>query len=127
MKTLPALLTAALFASRGVLFAAEAPTITVSKSEAVPVSITALSGADGAAATKVLQNDLALSGACNVSGGAGANFKISGVSSGSGLQGKVVDAAGRTVLEKTYSGSARGKVHQFADDIVETVTGARGI
>ncbi len=108
------------------LRAAEAPTITISKSESIPVAIAGISGADGASAAKVLQNDLALSGGFSL-GGAGANFTISGVSSGSGLQGKVVDSGGRTVLAKSYNGSPRGKVHQFADDIVETITGVRGI
>jgi TolB protein len=30
------------------------------------------------------------------------------------------------VLQNSYSGSARGKVHAFADDIVETLTGNKG-
>ena len=42
--------------------AEEVPTITVSKSDQINLSITPLSGADGPAATKIVQNDLTLSG-----------------------------------------------------------------
>jgi TolB protein len=101
-------------------------TITISKSDTVSVNVTGISGGDGAAAAKILQNDLALSGLFNITS-SGAGFIISGVSGGATLDGKVADAAGRVVLAKTYGGSARARVHQFADDIVETITGKRGI
>jgi TolB protein len=39
----------------------------------------------------------------------------------------VVDGRGSTVLQKTYSGDARRAAHQFADDIVSTLTGQKGI
>jgi TolB protein len=126
MKKLPAILLCSLLLTSASI-AVEAPTITISKTETIPVAVTTISGADGAAATRLLQNDLSLSGAFSVSAGTGANFTISGASSGGALQGKVVDAAGKAVLTKSYSGSARGKVHQFADDIVETITGRPGI
>jgi len=113
--------------SASVLIAADAPTITISKSDAIAISVAPVSGADGAAITKVLQNDLALSGYFSVTGGANAAFTVSGASSGGGLQGKVADHAGQTALAKSYSGSARAVAHQFADDIIETLTGNKGM
>ncbi len=107
--------------------AQETPTITISKSDKIPLAIGSLSGPDGAAAAKILRNDLAMSGYFNLVPAASAGFVIGGNSSGSGLAGSVTDGAGKTVLSKSYSGSARSKVHQFADDIIETLTGNKGI
>ena len=109
------------------LKAADAPTITVSKNDAIAISVAPIGGPEGAALTKVIQNDLALSGYFSVTGGANAAFIVSGQASGSGLQGHVVEHGGQTALSKSYSGSARAAAHQFADDIVETLTGNKGI
>jgi TolB protein len=108
------------------LIAAEAPTITISKTDTVAVSVSPITGADGAMATRVLQNDLTLSGYFKIAPPSSAGFTISGDSSGGSLQGRVVDSAGRTVLSNTYTGSERGKVHAFADDIIRTLTGNPG-
>ncbi len=56
-----------------------------------------------------------------------ATFLASASSGGPNLQGRVVDSAGKDVLSASYSGSPRGKVHAFADDIVKTLTGKPGI
>ena len=106
---------------------AQTPTITISKSDKVAVSIGSLSGADGAQAAKILQNDLAMAGHFNLVPAASAAFVIGGNSSGGSLAGNVADRGGKTVLSKTYNGSARDKVHAFADEIVETLTGYKGI
>ncbi len=107
--------------------AQEAPTITISKSDKIAVSIGAIGGADGAQAAKILQNDLAMSGYFNLVPAASAAFVISGNSSGNSLAGNVADRGGKTVLTKTFNGTARSKVHAFADEIVETLTGNKGI
>jgi len=107
------------------LLAEETPTITVSKSDRINLAVTPLSGSEGATATKTLQNDLALSGFFVLSGSA--VYTSSGNASSGSLQGRVVDHSGGTVLAKTYSGSAKTTAHQFADDIVETLTGNKGI
>jgi TolB protein len=114
------------FSSVPALHAAETPTITISKSDKIPVSIGSIGGADGAQAAKILQNDLAMSGYFNLVPAASAQFIIGGTSGG-GIAGTVTDRAGKTVLSKTFNGSARGKVHAFADEIVETLTGNKGI
>jgi TolB protein len=102
------------------LRAEEIPAVTVSKSDKLPIAITGLPAADA----RILQNDLVMSGAFNVV----AQDKAQFIASGSGsLQGSVVDRNGRTVLQSTYSGSPRGKIHAFADDIVKTITGTPGI
>ena len=108
------------------VFAQETPTITVSKTDRINLNVTPLSGSEGASATKTLQNDLTLSGFF-VLGGANATYTASGTATGGTLQGRVVDHGGDTVLSKSYSGSARDNAHRFADDIVETLTGNKGI
>ncbi len=120
------LLALSLFASVAPAPCAEPPTITISKSDKLALAIGAISGPDGAQAAKVLQNDLALSGYFNLVPAASAGFVIAGTSSGTTLAGTVTDRAGKTVLSQTFSGSARGKVHAFADEVIETLTGNKG-
>ncbi len=103
--------------------AAEVPTITISKSDKLSIAISGLSGE----VAKVLENDLAMSGYFKITPPAAAGFLVSGSGGGGGLNGKVEDRGGKTVLSKSFSGSTRSQAHQFADEIVETLTGARGI
>jgi len=110
----------------GPLCAAEAPVITIRKNDMIAITVASVSGADGAVFTKVLQNDLALSGYFSVTPSATAAFTVSGVSSGGGLNGKVTDHSGQVALAKSYSGATRAAAHQFADDIIETLTGNKG-
>lgn len=105
---------------------AQTPTITISKSDTFAIAVQALGGQDGLSATRILQNDLNASGYFNLTDAAKAGFIVSGVSSGSSLQGKVVDPAGRVVLQSTYEGNLRSKVHKFADEIIQTITGKPG-
>ena len=107
--------------------AQEPATITVQKGAQLNAHISGISGGDGAKAASILANDLTLSSAFALGGMDSANFIISGTSSGGQLQGVVKDRSGNTILEKSYSGDGGSPVHQFADDIVETVTGNRGI
>src|SRR6478736_5275624 len=88
-----------------ILIAAEnVPTITVSKSDQINLSVSPLDGGEGAAATKIVQNDLALSGYFKL-GGADSSYTVRGTASSGSLQGQVVDHGGATVLSKTYSGN----------------------
>jgi TolB protein len=109
------------------LNAQEATTITIRKGETVSVALKALAGADGPAATKVLQNDLDLSGWFDITPPERASYLIGGSASGGSLQGDVTDQRGSVVLRKSYSGGMRSAAHQFADDIVETLTSHKGI
>ena len=106
----------------GMMRAEDAPTITVSKNDKLSIAISGLAGADA----KILQDDLQRSGFFSVVPTASAAFTASGSGSGGGLSGTVADRGGKTVLSKSFSGSARGKIHAFADEIVETLTGHRG-
>ena len=108
------------------LHAAEAPTITVRKSDALNVALSGIGGSDGAAASKVVQNDLNLAGWFAIVQPGMASFTVSGTAAGGVLMGKVTKGA-ETVLEKTYSGSPRVAAHLFVDDIVQTLTGHKGI
>jgi TolB protein len=109
----------------GAFAAKDVPTITVSKGDQINLSITPLSGGDGAAATRIVQNDLTLSGYFTL-GGANSSYTVRGTASG-GLQGQVVDHSGGTVLSKSYSGNTRENAHLFANDIIETLTGHKGL
>ncbi len=73
-----------------------------------------------------MQNDLALAGYFNL-GGANSTYTVRGTASGGSLQGQVVDHSGGTVLAKTYGAEARENAHQFANDIIETLTGHKGL
>ncbi len=111
----------------GSLLAAEPPTITINKSDTVAIAVSPITGADGAAITKIVQNDLAISGYFSVTGGGGAALVVSGASGGSGLQGKVTDHAGKVALSSVYNGSMRTRAHEFANDIIRTLTGNPGM
>jgi TolB protein len=105
----------------------EAPTITIRKGETINVALQTLGGSEGPASTKVLQNDLDLSGWFSLSPPERASYTISGSSAGGTLQGQVTDQRGSVVLQKSYSGGPRLAAHRFVDDIVETLTGNKGI
>jgi TolB protein len=119
---------AALFCltSIGMMAAEDVPTITVSKGDQISLSVSPLAGGEGAAATKIVQNDLALSGYFKL-GGADSSYTVRGTAGSGSLQGQVVDHSGGTVLAKTYSSSARENAHQFANDLIETLTGHKGL
>lgn len=108
------------------LQATEAPTITVRKSDALNVAFTGIGGSEGAAVSSVVQNDLKLAGWFSLVQPGLASFKITGVAAGGTLQGKV-EKGSEVVLSKSYSGSSRIVAHQFVDDIVQTLTGHKGI
>ena len=82
----------------------EATTITIRKGDTTSVALKALGGGEGAAATKVLQNDLDLSGWFSLTPPERATYIIGGSASGGSLQGEVTDQRGSVVLQKTYSG-----------------------
>jgi TolB protein len=105
---------------------ADAPTITVRKSDALNLALAGIGGSEGAAVSKVLQNDLTLAGWFSLAPSGLANITVSGTAACGILQG-TVKKGNEVVLSKTYSGSARVAAHRFADDIVETLTGHKGI
>ncbi len=110
------------------LFAvSEETTITVRKSDATSVLIQPFGGAAGPAAAKVVQNDLDLSGLFAIAPAARASFTIAATAGAADLQGTVTDAGGGVVLRKSYAGNTRQAAHKFSDDIVETLTGNKGI
>ena len=106
--------------------ATEAPTITVRKSDALNVAFTGIGGSEGAATSSIVQNDLKLAGWFSLVQPGLASFTVSGVSVGGVLQGKVQKGS-EVILSKNYSGSPRAAAHQFVDDIVQTLTGHKGI
>ena len=108
------------------LQATDAPTITVRKSDALNVAFTGIGGSEGSLASKVVQNDLMLAGWFALVQPGMASFTVSGAYSGGVLQGKVTKG-GEVVISKNYGGSPRLAAHQFVDDIVQSLTGHKGI
>jgi TolB protein len=109
------------------LTAAEPPTITVSKSDTLAISLSTISGPEGGIIQKTLQSDLALSGLFNFADANKAGIRITGAATAGALEGKVVDSSGRNILLRSYTGTAREKAHAFANDLIETLTGTRGM
>jgi TolB protein len=107
--------------------AADAPVITVSKSDSIAIAVQPISGPDGAAITKYLQSDLAACGYFSMASPGSASLIAGGSSNGSDLDSKVTDHSGRAAVAGTYNGSAAAKAHAFANDIVQTLTGNKGI
>jgi TolB protein len=107
--------------------AADAPVITISKSDTISIAVQPISGPDGALITRVLDADLAACGYFTLASPGSASLIAEGSSSGSELDGKVNDHGGRAAVAGTYNGDARAKAHAFANDIVQTLTGNRGI
>jgi len=107
-------------------FAQEA-TITVKKSDAINIALKPFAGNDGGLAGKIVANDLDLSGVFSIGLPERSTYSVGGTAAGGSLQGVVTDIRGSVVLQKTYSGNIRSCAHQFSDDIVETLTGTKGI
>ena len=127
-------LSAAVCAAAGLLFCAapalqaeDSPVITITKSDKIGVGLNGIGGPEGAAIGQILQKDLQMSGALSVGAPNTGTFQISGSSSGSSLRGLVSERGARTVLERSYSGNARAQAHAFANDIIEALTGSKGI
>lgn len=108
-------------------FTAPAPTIVISKSDSIPLALAPFTGSDGPTVARIVQSDLALSGFFSVTSAGKSGMTVSGASSGSSLQGRVVDRSGSNVLLRSYEGGAKEKAHAFANDIIETLTGKKGM
>jgi len=93
------------------------------RAKPVPVSLEGFTGE----AAEVLRFDLWVQGFSFVAPDA-AQYRISGSGSGS-VQGRVIDAISKqTKFSRSYTGATlRKQAHAFADDIVETITGKKGI
>jgi TolB protein len=74
-----------------------------------------------------LKNDIELSGVLSLGDSASATIAVSGTAPGSGFSGQAAEKSGSIVLQKSYSGDTRRAVHQFINDLVETVAGQKGI
>ncbi len=102
-------------------------TITVKKSDSINITIQPFGGSDAATASKIVQNDLDLSGVFSIGVSQRANFVVSATATSGLLQGIVTDNRGGTMLQKSYSGNIRSAAHNFAKDIVETLAGVPSI
>jgi TolB protein len=122
---LPVLLAATLFDSahcqEEITITREVPVIGSTKP--IPVSLEGFSGE----AAEVLKFDLYVQGFSFVAPAA-AQYQISGSNYGS-VHGRVVDLISKqTKLSRGYTGAAlRRQAHAFADDVVQAITGKKGI
>ncbi len=103
------------------------PVITVRKGTGVTVNVTEISGAAGSQATNILKTDIQLSGALTLGSGGPDEIAVTGNASGNNFEAQAKDNTGGTVLQKIYPGQTRHTAHQFIDDLVETLTGQKGI
>jgi TolB protein len=103
------------------------PVITIRKGTAVVVDVREIGGSAGANATAVLKNDIELSGFLSLGDNTTATISISGSAPGSGFSGQATEKTGSVLLQKSYSGDTRRAVHQFIDDLIQTLTGQKGI
>jgi TolB protein len=103
------------------------PVITVRKGTSQQVEIKEIGGSAGPAATTVLKNDIQLSGALVVGDPATAAITVSGTASAGSFDALATEKSGSVVLKKNYPGETRRAVHQFTNDLIETVTGQKGI
>ncbi len=100
--------------------AQDAPVITIRKGDKVSVAFGSLASANVAA----LQAALTASGAIEVAPQGRAGYTLHAMPATGGFSGQVVDGSGDVVLAKTYAG--RKATLEFADDVVETLTGRPG-
>jgi TolB protein len=107
--------------------AAPAPTIVISKSDSISLALAPMGGPNGPAIAKIVQGDLVLSGFFSFTDAGKAAMTVGGVATGGSLQGKVTDRAGGNILIRSYEGDARQQAHAFANDIIETLTGNKGM
>ena len=107
--------------------AQDAPLITITKSDKIAIGLNGIGGPDGATLLQLVQKDLQLSGAFSIGAPRTGNFQVGGNVSGSSLNGSLTDRSGKSVLSRSYSGSIRAQAHAFANDIVEAITGGKGI
>jgi TolB protein len=107
--------------------AQDSPVITVTKSDKIAVGIGAISGPDGASIAQLIQRQLQMSGAFTVGGPNSGSYLVAGVSSGSALRGTLSERGGKALIDRSYSGNARAQANAFANDIVQALTGTKGI
>jgi TolB protein len=103
------------------------PVITIRKGTAVVIDVKEIGGSAAANAKTVLKNDIELSGSLSLGDSASATITINGTAPGTGFSGQATEKGGSVVLQKSYSGDTRRAVHQFIDDLIETVAGQKGI
>jgi TolB protein len=101
------------------------PVITVRKGTSVIVDVKEISGSS--AAGNILRNDIQLSGALTLGESGSSTVSIGGAASGDSFNGQALDKAGSVVLQKAYSADSRRAIHEFVNDLVETLTGQKGI
>jgi len=99
--------------------------VTVKKG-AVNLRLDGISGNEGPQVTSLLQLHLSRSGVVNLTP-TGEDGVITGNASGGTLIGRLLDSNGREYVSRTYTGDWRDNANRFADLIVETLTGQKGI
>jgi len=103
------------------------PVITVRKGTSQQVAVRGISGPAGSAAESVLKNDIELSGALSLGDEQTATVSLSGTATAGAFEGIATEKAGGVVLQKSYTGETRRAVHEFTNDLLETLTGQKGI
>jgi TolB protein len=103
------------------------PVISVRKGTSQLVEVRGIGGPAGGTAESVLKNDIELSGALSLGDAQTATVSLSGTATAGRFEGIATDKTSGVVLQKSYTGETRRAVHEFANDLVETLTGQKGI
>lgn len=104
----------------------QTPTITITDSTRIPVSVGNFGGARGAESKKLFQTDLALTSMFTLSAGADGEYAIQATATDSGVTGTVTDKNKATVLNQSFQGTWRSATQQFADAVVKKIGGVNG-
>jgi TolB protein len=101
------------------------PNITVSGR--IDLAANNVTGSNAAAVSKVLQNNLQMTGAFNLTTPDQAALIVKAVADSNSVQGTLSQKDGRILLKETFTGGWRKATHLFSDAIVEKITGTPGI
>ncbi|MES2308115.1 MAG: biopolymer transporter Tol, partial [Verrucomicrobiota bacterium] len=100
--------------------------VEVSGTKKIAVEISAFQGAEAALVQKIVSDDLRRTSMIEPVSSNG-SFSVVGSVNGGSLIGKLADTSrGSEVFSKNYSGDFRKMAHEFADDILESLTQVKG-
>jgi TolB protein len=125
MKFLPLIVCSLIAASTALGQSDNSPVITVRKGTSIVVDVKEISGSSSAGS--VLRNDILLSGALTLGDSGSSTVSISGTATGGSFNGQALGKGGSVVLQKSYNADSRRAIHEFVNDLVETLTSQKGI
>ncbi|MFH1066553.1 MAG: biopolymer transporter Tol [bacterium] len=103
------------------------PVVVIDQSARFSIYVEPISGPNSAEMTRILEDDLKMSGSFNLVAQSSATLIAEGVYAGQVLTGKLTPYGQSPSFNRVFEGDWRQAVHLFADAIVKSVTGVPGI